>query len=148
VELVPQNISLLRENLEQNRVEAAVYANALSVSDGPVTMELSEKDYGHSIAKIEFGPSTPGKTIDVQGISVSTLMSRLSWTKIDLMKIDIEGYEGVLLRENCDWLSAVGAICIGCHEKFGEEDLRRVAAAYGFMSPRRLGGIWLVNRIT
>jgi FkbM family methyltransferase len=146
VEPVPQNVSLLRENLERNRVVATVYAKALAVSDAPVIMKLSEKDYGHNIAKIEFGPSTPGKTIDAPGISVPTLMSQLSWTKIDLMKIDIEGYEGLLLRDNCDWLNAVGAICIECHEGFGKADLAGVAAEYGFEAPRQLAGIYLLTR--
>lgn len=74
------------------------------------------------------------------------LMRQLGWETIGLLKMDIEGYEGILLRENPQWLTKVNALCIECHEGFTAEDLRIVAGSYGFDPPRRLAGAWLVVR--
>ena len=60
--------------------------------------------------------------------------------------MDIEGYEGVLLRERCDWMERVDAMCIECHEGYGVEDLFALAKRFGFAPPRTLAGTTLLTR--
>lgn len=146
VEPMPDNLKLLRENIAGNDVTSTVFAAALSIVDGPVTMQAAEKDYSHKVAEINFGPPASGGTINVEGVTVASVMSKMNWKSIDLMKIDIEGYEAILLQQNCEWLSRVRAICIECHEGFGESNLRQIAHDNGFMPPRLLNGLWLLIR--
>lgn len=147
VEPMPGNLSLLRTNLERNRVAARVFANAISAEDRPLFMQVADQDYGHKVATgTSDGQSTGGKTLRVEGISVPTLMANLGWERIGLLKVDIEGYENVLLRERCDWLQRVDAMCIECHEGYGEDDLRKLAEQFGFLKPETLAGTILLRR--
>jgi hypothetical protein len=41
----------------------------------------------------------------------------------DLIKMDIEGYEDVLLRENNDWLNRVGCIVMEIHGEYAGRPL-------------------------
>lgn len=146
VEPVPSNVELLRENLELNKIKASIFPVAVAVEDGFIKMQMAEKDYGHKVAGISYGKDIMGQTIKVQTLSVPTIMKRLGWERINLLKVDIEGYEGVLLKENCEWLASVDAMCIECHEGYGEPDLQLVAERYGFTPPQQLPGTSLLIR--
>lgn len=143
VEPVPENLRVLRANLAMNNVCAEVVAAAIDVEDGTVQMELSLKDYGHKVA----GESAPEHdTVQVEAVSVPTLLKRLQWDREGLLKMDIEGHEKALFAGNCDWLNQVDAMCIECHDDFGEPDLQRLAIRFGFAPPKQLPGIWLRTR--
>lgn len=143
VEPVPENLRVLRSNLAMNNVHAQVVAAAVDVEDGMVQMELSAKDYGHKVA----GGSVPERdTVRVEAVSMPTLLKRLQWDRVGLLKMDIEGHEKALFAGNCDWLNQVDAMCIECHDDFGEPDLQSLALRFGFAPPKRLPGIWLMTR--
>ena len=146
VEPVAGSAKVLRLNLELNAVNAAVFPAAVAVEDGRVQMEMAPLDYDHRIAGIGSAESEARDTIQVDAISVPTLLERLGWERISLLKVDIEGYERVLLKERCEWLSRVDSMCVECHRGFGEPDLQAIAATWGFNSPVRLPGIWLLVR--
>lgn len=147
VEPMPGNVELLKTNLRDNDVAAIVYAKAISVNNEPVIMQRAPNDYGHKVANLSFGRSFAGETVGVPSICIPTLLAETGWSDIDLLKIDIEGYEGILLKENCEWLNRVRAICIECHEGFGEADLDLVAHRFGFRKPKQLPGMWLMTRV-
>ena len=48
--------------------------------------------------------------IPVQQKNVPQIMALLHWDNIDLLKIDIEGYERFLCLDNASWLSRVSSI--------------------------------------
>lgn len=146
VEPMEDNLRLLRENLSRNDVDATVIAAAVSVTDGTILMQRASRDYGHKVAGIDFGRALEGSTVAVEAVTVDGILRGLGWERVDLLKIDIEGYEGVLFGEDCPWLSRVGTIFVECHEGFGEPELREVAARYGFSSPRVQGGAWTLER--
>ncbi len=146
VEPMPDNIAILTENVLINKIRAVIVAKAISVADGELSMACAEMDYGHKPIGIGFGKEITGECIKVHAISVPSLMSELGWERIGLLKIDIEGYEGILLRENCEWLHKVDNICIECHEGFGEADLAEIARKYRFTKPKSLPGIWMLER--
>ena len=146
VEPMADNISLLEDNLKLNSVNATILPAAISVNDGRLSMIAAPLDYGHKVADIEFGATVDGEVIEVEAITISSLMQRLNWKRINLLKVDIEGYEGVLLKEGCDWLKYVDALCIECHEGYGEEDLILLSQKYGFSLPQKLPGTWLLTR--
>lgn len=146
VEPVDSNFRLLCANLALNHINAAVFEAAAGISDGFMEMTLDAFDYGHKIVGIDFGKTIAGRLIRVESLSVPTLLQRLKWARVELLKIDIEGYEGVLLAQNRDWLWNVDQICIECHENYGESDLIAVARDFGFSSPRKASGLWLLER--
>jgi hypothetical protein len=126
-------------------VFAEVIEAAVDTKDGMVSMQLMPADYGHKVIS-SMGTRSNG-VIDVPAISIPTLLRKLSWDRIDLLKIDIEGHEKVLLSDKCEWLQVVETICIECHDGF-EMDLPTVAEKHGFAKPIRLPGIWLLRRAT
>ena len=146
VEPIPGNIQLLRNNLEMNNVQATIFPAAVATGDGRIRMEIAELDYGHKVAGMNYGKLLAGENVEVDAITVPSLIKQLTWKRIELLKIDIEGYEGLLLNENCDWLHRVDAICIECHEGYGEADLREVAKRFGFDPPLQLPGTTLLVR--
>ncbi len=146
VEPEPDNLRLLHMNLNQNAVSAQVFAAAIAVTDGRLSIQRSEFDYGHKVADIPYGRACTGNCSDVEAVSIPTVLERLSWDRIGLLKIDIEGYEGILLREHAEWLHCVDAICIECHEGFSVEKLAEVTGRWGFAPPRRERGTLLLIR--
>jgi FkbM family methyltransferase len=145
VEPAPDNLRVLRRNLELNGIAARVIGAAVGVVDGQLTLALGPMDYGHKI--VEARAQGREVYLQVQALSVPTIMRILGWARIGLLKVDIEGYESELLRPPCDWLHQVDALCIECHDGFGEYQLKNLAQRYGFRVPQALpGGIWLLHR--
>ena len=143
VEPVPDNVRLLTRNLKDNAVEAEVIAAAVDVKDGVVTMERGAADYGHKIAVA----SPSAVWLDVASVSVPSILRRLGWARVGLLKIDIEGHESALLSQACEWLADVDALCVEYHHDFAEAELGRLARRFGFLPPSRLPGeIWFLTR--
>lgn len=143
VEPWPPNVRVLERNLALNQVKADLIQAAVAVRDGSLWMEEAAMDFGHRI--VEFA-SPASRTREVPAMSVPTIMRRLGWSRIGLLKVDIEGYEKILFAGACEWLHLVDVACIECHEGFGEPELRRVADRHGFAAPRQLPGIWVLVR--
>lgn len=143
VEPVPGNLRLLKKNLVMNGVCATVFEAAIDPRDGLLSIELDSMDYAHRVAR---NTITSRKTLKVDALSVPTVLQRLGWNRIGLLKVDIEGHEAALFSHACDWLARVDAICIECHDEFDEDKLQKVTQRFGFTRPRRLPGIWFMVR--
>lgn len=148
VEPMPNNIKLLNTNIIANKANVRVIPKAISIEDGFVSMQKAPMDYGHKIEGIGYGREVGGDVIQVKAVSVSSLMRELGWKRIGLLKVDVEGYEGILLQNKCEWLSCIDSICIECHEGFGVAELKTIAAKYGFFPPEKLPGAYLLVRAT
>ena len=143
VEPMPGNLKLLIRNLRENAVEAEVIAAAIDAKDGVVAMEYGAADYGHKIAAAAPSSVSP----EVASFSVPSILRRLGWNRVGLLKIDIEGHESVLLSQACEWLVRVDALCVEYHHDFAEAELGRLARQFGFLPPTRLPGeIWFLTR--
>ena len=123
------NVSALRRNLALNGVDARVIAGAAAREDGPVVLHVSTS-LSHTLAAE--GPVDSAKGLIVDGWSVPTLMRRLGWDRIDLLKIDIEGYESVLFAGRPTWLTLVSRIIGEVHDGYGFEALCHDLAPLGF----------------
>jgi len=143
LEPVPRNFRLLVRNLKLNAVEAEAIEAAVDVVDGQAVMELDPLDYGHRVSERQ---ADGEGFLSCPALSVPSIMRRLGWQRIGLLKVDIEGHEKVLFAGDCDWLLSVDAMCIECHPGFDDTDLQRLAGRYGFSPPRMLPGIWLMVR--
>ena len=145
VEPAPGNVRVLAKNLALNGARATIISAAVDANDGRAMLELGERDYGHRIVAPSSVEARP--TLAVETISVPTILRRLGWERIGLLKVDIEGHEAALFARDCDWLERVDAMCLEYHHHFADADLARIANQYGFSAPRRLpGNIWLLSR--
>jgi FkbM family methyltransferase len=107
VEPVPGNLSVLERNVQLNRAAVRVVAAAVGPADGTARFALSADPRQNSL-----NTAAPGlaKTIDVDVVSVPSLMALMGWDDIDLLKIDIEGGEKEVLAGNPAWLRKVRCI--------------------------------------
>lgn len=146
IEPVPSNLSVLKTNLARNKIRASIFENAVTAANDRVRIALQQADYAHKIIPgIDTEQSgVPGILVD--GVTIPSVMHQLKWERISLLKIDIEGYEAVLLTHDADWLDVVDAITIECHDGFGERELADIATRYGFTGPKPYHGTWLLMR--
>lgn len=144
VEPIPANLAVLRENLELNGVNASVFAAAANDVDGALFMSVAEKDYGHCVA--DLAQATKREHLEVEAISIPTIMQSLGWTRIGLLKVDIEGHEKVLLSSHDEWARLVDKICIECHEVYPVAELAQFADRFGFHPPQERAGVLLLSR--
>jgi FkbM family methyltransferase len=127
VEPVPDNLRVLRKTLQWNRVPARIFEAAIGVQDGTAQLHLGASPTVHSLVY-----SAGGKTLETPQISVPTVMAEMGWPTLDVLKIDIEGYEQVLFSEKNAWLSRVRIIAGETHGSYGTPELTRDLAPYGF----------------
>lgn len=145
VEPDPDNLRVLRRNLDLNGIAAAVFAAAIHNQDGAAMMARAVSAYGHSIA--DERTESSAARFEVAAMTVPTLLARLGWERVGLAKIDIEGHELALLDARCDWLDCVDALCLEYHLDGGQAHLTALADRYRFAPPRQLpNGLWLMTR--
>lgn len=129
IEPHPGNFARLKTNLalnSRNRVRAM--QAAATPTDGPVELFLGG---GMTHGLTPTYHSTGGR-ITVEGLSVATILSRLGWESIDLLKIDIEGAEEVLFGARQPWLARVKTIIGEYHGAYGIPALKRDLEPLGF----------------
>jgi len=108
VEPSPANAHLVRLNLESNNVNAEVIEAAVGPRDGTARF--------HDGVDSNLGQLSSDGGREVKVISMDTLLGRLpSGAQIDVVKMDIEGGEGPLLRENLAWLGRVRSLIAEFH---------------------------------
>jgi FkbM family methyltransferase len=87
--------SALQKNIEANGIKNAAAVNAaVSEQDGELRF-TEESASGHI---------DPAGTAVVESVTLSTLLARHGIDRVDFIKMDVEGYEPVLLRGNLDVL--------------------------------------------
>jgi FkbM family methyltransferase len=135
VEPVTQNIQILEETVRLNNIPATIFAAAVGIEDGSAVLHPSSDPTAGSLTP----SSDSGESITVQQVSVPTIMKKMAWNQIDFLKVDIEGYEKILLSSKNDWLNSVNVIVGEAHghAKYGLEDVIRDLAPFGFRVSER-----------
>ena len=54
----------------------------------------------------------------VRAVTVKELLEHAGASRVDLVKIDIEGSELELFSENTDWVASVGMLVLELHDRF------------------------------
>ena len=147
VEPIEENIDQLRKNLKHNTINAHVFHGAISIVDGFADMELGEKDCLHHVKGFSDNAAmgNANKKI-VKAYSMETILRTLHWDKIDLLKIDIEGYEEELLLKNNEWLQKVNVMIMEIHSNFKLNDLYNLAEKNNFNIIQHSSGNWVLTR--
>lgn len=122
VEASKDNYRLLEFNSKKFANITPINA-AINFCDGDVKFKVDDLAYNFKI-------DDEGEII--KGISVDTLMNQFGLSKIDLLKIDIEGAERQLLSINNSWLNLVDNIIIELHNPYTLDDLLADVTPFGF----------------
>ena len=132
VEPFPGNQTLLRENIRLNQIRSTVFAGAVGITSGEA--ELFVGDVADAFSLTPASNVGPQKKVRVPQFSVEQIMAQLHWTHIDLLKIDIEGYEKTLFKSNNAWLRSVKQIVGEAHGHvgYGIKELRADLEPFGF----------------
>lgn len=128
VEPHPTNFAALTANIKLNNLPVTAFQAAATVTDGPVELFLGG-GMTHGLAPTHH---STGGSITVDGLSVPTILDRLGWDRIDLLKIDIEGAEEPLFGAQQPWLAAVQTIIGEYHGSYGIPELRSDLEPLGF----------------
>lgn len=99
-EPVPENLSYLRRNLADNgqASRVTIEERAVGESAGPMRMHLDGGSIGtHSLSAGNVRNSTTSITVPM--VSLDDYVKRkLRYRPVDLLKVDVEGYEGAVLH--------------------------------------------------
>ena len=128
VEPHPGNFAALNASVAMNKLPVVLFQGAATVTDGPVSLFLGG-GMTHGLAPTHH---STGGAITVDGLSVPTILHRLGWGRIDLLKIDIEGAEEQLFRAGQPWLAQVRTIIGEYHGAYQVPELRSDLEPLGF----------------
>ncbi len=117
VEPFPGNLAVLRETIRVNRIRATVFDGVVGIESGEADLNVGCNPDAFSLTPAE----ASAEKLRVRQFSVPELLDALGWDGIDLLKIDIEGYEKTLFRRNNAWLSRVRFIIGEAHGHVGYE---------------------------
>jgi FkbM family methyltransferase len=110
------NYELLQKNI--TNIEGVYPINkALWNHSNGVKLMLNESQDSHS--------AIDSSDFDTQTITIEEILDRYSFEKIDILKIDIEGGEFELFKENCAWLEKIKVIVIELHDRIKPGCTRR-----------------------
>jgi len=109
------------------------YNLAVAEHDGPVHLRISGNSESSSIFPLTSEPSAP--VVEVEGLTLASLIKRLKLPRIDLLKVDVEGAEVGLFRAcGDDLLKTVPQIAVEFHELIGLTDRDEMTSLFRRMS--------------
>ena len=114
VEPHPHNAEAFRKNT--NHLEGITFSQKALHHNGHVKLELTDEGFGSNGFMTREG-SSANRVADVDAISIDAIQRAMGWDGIDLVKIDIEGGEGVLFEDNLDWMDVTRHIVLEFHER-------------------------------
>lgn len=128
LEPMPQNALACRRNFEANGVRGQVIQAAVAREDGFADLLLTDNEACQSLVPMHNWT----EKIRVETVSIPSLMKKQGWDRIDLFKVDIEGYEQELFQDSPSWLESVGTLIGELHADYGQPQLQRDLAPFGF----------------
>jgi FkbM family methyltransferase len=124
VEPHPENFALLEANVARVPRITPIRACLTGTVQGSVRFTVDQAAWGNSISTGTCGVMVPATTIE-------NLCNQNGISKIDLLKLDIEGAEEQVLK-NGTFLTRTQNIIAELHGQYGFERFRRDIAPYGF----------------
>lgn len=142
VEPAASNLACLERNLRANGCGGtAVFAGALADRPGPVRLFRSRNGVLHRIVG---GEEPGGEAVEVPAASLEQLLDEQGVERVDLLKMDCEGAEGLVLGSAPkSVLERVRRIAMEFHDDaspLSHEELRALLEAQGFSTFLRWDG--------
>jgi FkbM family methyltransferase len=118
-----ENFELMKGNLKdlirENRcvpIQAAVWSSRRALTVDPQWLPDAYNAY-----RLREQPSRQAALDQVQGFTMEEILASSAFQQVDLLKVDIEGAEVELFRNDLGWLDRVGAIAIEFHGRSRDE---------------------------
>jgi len=136
VELDPENAAQARTNIAPWSDRCEIIEAAVWTDDGTLDYcREAGQEWGFRVAALVAGEQAPNAS--ASSISLNTLAQRAS-RRIDFVKMDIEGAETHVLRENTEWAARVDSIKVEVHDPYTIEDCAADLDVLGFETARDL----------
>ncbi len=137
VEPHPNNAAFLERNLRTNEATGVEVARcALADRDGTVRLTLAAKGVAHRLCDRDQDGAAPTESIEVTAETLAGLCRARGVERIDLLKLDCEGAEGLILPSlGPEGLAHVDRIALEFHDRASPLDhsaLQRLLEAAGF----------------
>lgn len=118
VEPDKDNFMLLKYNVSPynlNYIRAYFFEAAVYNKDTDLLLYDSlTGSHGYRVTEDKIG--IPLRTI--AAFSIDTLLKKLKWETVDIIKIDVEGAEKEIFRENLSWLRKTKYLIVETHDRF------------------------------
>ncbi|MDF5758140.1 FkbM family methyltransferase [Spongiactinospora sp. TRM90649] len=114
-EPVPENLGYLRANIDRNGLgdRVTVEPAAVGAAPGELTLHLSGEQSGkHSASAVNAGEATGSVSVPMTSIDAYLAEGGL---RPDIIKIDVEGYEGFVLRGAAETLAGLPTLLFEVH---------------------------------
>lgn len=133
VELDADNAAVARLNIAPWGERCELIQAAVWTEDGTLNYRREVgQEYGFRVAPLASEGSEPNAS--APAISLNTLLQRDSAGQIDYVKMDIEGAESRVLRENTEWAASVQAIKVELHQPYSVSDCSADLQKLGFQT--------------
>jgi len=152
IEAHPLTVALLRANLALNAgADVVVVPAAVGSRDGTVELEIDRNNnsiarvVGSHLQHVEAYPSEERVTVD--SVTLDSLVHRHALERIDLLKIDIEGFEAECLKGARDALTITDRVILEFHSEALRTECRRILEGQGF-AVSEFGSLMFASRQT
>jgi FkbM family methyltransferase len=113
IEPDPDNFRILRRNSELFPGIVPINAALWNSDDVVSLLDGGSGGWGMQVREPGASPSAP-----VRSMRMQTLLSMHQITRIDLLKIDVEGAEQEILQDASAWIDRVAVVCAELHDRF------------------------------
>lgn len=115
VEPYPPSVSLLRSNLDKNRViNAEIYAGAVGAESGTTSLKVEE---GRVVQNSTATQANSSRTVEVNTVNLGDLFKTFEVSRCDYLKMDCEGGEyDILFSAKPEMLNRIDRICMEVHD--------------------------------
>lgn len=133
VELDPANAAICERNVASWSDRVDVVGAAVWVEDGEIRFSRAPgRELEARVEAVAEGAATE----TAAALSLDTLLEREGSPRVDYVKMDIEGAERDVLRQNTGWAASVRVIKVECHDPYSVEDCVEDLRALGFDARR------------
>jgi len=144
VEMMPENAAAIKRLVALNGLSVEVHNIAVGSTDGLATVQLNTSHSRHRLALLKGHESAEAcadmgfteKTSSVAVSRLDTLIGKLGWPSVDLMKVDIEGSEQLLLDDIEGWAPLVRTVFVEIHHNVDPGKAEATMTAHSF---RKIG---------
>lgn len=147
VEPDPRNVQRLKSAVTWNGMNATILP--VAVSDEPGMLQLRIGDNPTCSALETSTMHNLPEMIEVEVRTVIDILDQAGWSKVDLVKIDIEGMEENVVCGGRSWLDRANAVILEIHPSCDVERIRAAFEGAGFQFERHGSGhepVYLAQR--
>jgi len=127
VEPHPETAAILRHNLACLGDRVVTIEAAVSGEPGIMRLTFAAEHYNASLVR------GSGAGVDVRCMTVEQVMTDTGVSRIDILKMDIEGAEKLILPSQPRWLESVGFLTVELHDGYGFDALARDVGSAGLI---------------